>query len=444
MALDVFISYRREGALDLAGRLNDRFTQLNITSFFDVEVMKEGKFNEQLYHWIDATANFILILPPHAMDRCSDPEDWLRKEIKAALNENPRPNIVPIFLNGFTFPHDLPDDIQEIAIYEALNFISADFEDSFNKLMRKLKDRNGEPLSDRNKKDQSNVLYESNGMSESENRRIHFDHLVAKSKEKAMFDAMLQGKKDIVVFNPAIYDIDCAMDTYNHPEISQVIGWIYNQAAVEEGKRKYPEDRLQLSVGSFESDDLDKKLPLLLEEHHLPGFDLVDLTLILKDCSHPFKKFQSVVDALNPKGAYIFVRELDDGLVTAYPDYQGLFAHMMEIVRQEKYAGSRIMGRRIYNYLRRLGASQIVMDEKLITTANMDSRRRRNLFETYFSYIPEEYEVLLQEDPNNLLYQENVKWLRENYEKLEQEFRDDDFFFSAGFLFFYAYFDSCE
>ena len=80
------------------------------------------------------------------------------------------------------------------------------------------------------------------------------------------------------------------------------------------------------------------------------------------------------------------------------------------------------------------------MDEKLITTANMDARKRRELFETYFSYVPEEYATLLKEDPKNLLYQQNKKWLDENYEKLEQEFRGDDFFFSCGFLFFYASF----
>src|SRR5262245_21151915 len=40
-----------------------------------------------------------VLLTPSALERCSDPSDWLRREIETAL-DNKR-NIVPLILEGF-------------------------------------------------------------------------------------------------------------------------------------------------------------------------------------------------------------------------------------------------------------------------------------------------------------------------------------------------------
>ena len=40
-------------------------------------------------------------LTPSALERCSEPGDWLRREIETALDE--KRNIVPLMLEGFDF-----------------------------------------------------------------------------------------------------------------------------------------------------------------------------------------------------------------------------------------------------------------------------------------------------------------------------------------------------
>ena len=45
----IFISYRREGGAELAGRITDQLKSLGYKVFFDVETMRSGKFNTRYY-----------------------------------------------------------------------------------------------------------------------------------------------------------------------------------------------------------------------------------------------------------------------------------------------------------------------------------------------------------------------------------------------------------
>ena len=105
---------------------------------------------------------------------------------------------------------------------------------------------------------------------------------------------------------------------------------------------------------------------------------------------------------------------------------------------------SRNFGREVYNLLKNLDASEVKMVESLVTTANMKMKKRKILFDTYFSYVQPEYEDLLKEEPENDIFLNNHQWLVENYEKLEQAFLKKDFLFVSGFMFFYAKFDDIE
>ena len=181
----------------------------------------------------------------------------------------------------------------------------------------------------------------------------------------------------------------------------------------------------------------------IIADNNIYGFDFVDLTLILKDSKNPAKKLRAIAERLN-EGAIIYIRELDDGIVLCNPDHQSLFGKMLQIIKQDKYAGSRNFGRQVYTLLKNLDASEVKMVNTFLTTANMKMKKRKCLFDTYFSYVEPEYEDLLKEDPDNDIYIENHQWLVENYEKLEQAFLVKDFFFTAGFMFFYAKFDELD
>lgn len=109
---DVFISYRRDGGEMLAHILYERLRDAGYAAFQDVESLRSGNFNTALYDVIENCRDFVLILSPGALDRCANPDDWVKNEIVYALEHNK--NIIPIMMRGFQWPEVLPPEIDAL------------------------------------------------------------------------------------------------------------------------------------------------------------------------------------------------------------------------------------------------------------------------------------------------------------------------------------------
>ena len=115
---DIFISYRREGGYDTAKHMNDLLVRDGYRVSFDIDTLRSGDFDQQLYARIDQCKDFLLVVDQHAFDRSLDPKsdpatDWLRCELAYALKKGK--NIIPIFLSGVKgFPDNLPEDIHAV------------------------------------------------------------------------------------------------------------------------------------------------------------------------------------------------------------------------------------------------------------------------------------------------------------------------------------------
>ena len=121
---DVFLSYRRKGGWTLAELLYTLMKNEGYRVSFDIDNIRGGLFNEQIYERIDKCKDFIVILDKHAFDRCIDPEfdkdnDWMRLELAYAIKK--MKNIIPVLKPDFNgFPKKLPDDIKNISLYNAI------------------------------------------------------------------------------------------------------------------------------------------------------------------------------------------------------------------------------------------------------------------------------------------------------------------------------------
>lgn len=132
---DIFISYRRS-SYDTANLIATRLRAAGYSVFFDVETLRSGKFNEQLFSVIQQCKDFLLVLPPEALDRCVNEDDWVRLEIMCALKHNK--NIIPILLNGFQWPETMPSGMEELKNYQALTANSFEYFDmSLERLQKK-------------------------------------------------------------------------------------------------------------------------------------------------------------------------------------------------------------------------------------------------------------------------------------------------------------------
>lgn len=111
---DIFISYRREDAAELARNIQLQLEKYGYRVFLDVERLKDGHFDKKIIDAISSAKVFLALLTPKYLGRCGDSDDWVRKEIECAV-EN-KITIVPVNINrDFTsFPEDCPEHIVDV------------------------------------------------------------------------------------------------------------------------------------------------------------------------------------------------------------------------------------------------------------------------------------------------------------------------------------------
>ena len=132
---DIFVSYRRS-SYDTANLIATRLRAAGYSVFFDMETLRSGKFNEQLFDVIDNCTDFLLVLPPQALDRCVNEDDWVRLEVCRAMARNK--NIIPVMLNGFVWPTPMPLGMEELCNYQALTASSIEY---FDLALQRLQER---------------------------------------------------------------------------------------------------------------------------------------------------------------------------------------------------------------------------------------------------------------------------------------------------------------
>ncbi|MEP7133353.1 MAG: tetratricopeptide repeat protein [Chloroflexota bacterium] len=96
----VFISYRRAN-LPWALAIYQNLKSEGYDVFFDYLSIPSGDFENIIVENIKGRTHFVVILTPSALERCNEPEDWLRREIETAMDE--KRNIVPLMLESFDF-----------------------------------------------------------------------------------------------------------------------------------------------------------------------------------------------------------------------------------------------------------------------------------------------------------------------------------------------------
>ena len=437
--MDLFISYRRSTGIDIARSINSALQQKEYYSFFDLDSIREGDFPEIIYQNIARSDNFLIVLSQNSLDRCVDSErDWVRRELSEAIKRDK--NIIPVKCSGFEYPDCLPEDIEKIRTIQSIPYNGLNFPDTIEKIVNRLKDSKGNALRISKKKNISNTFYEEGNMSDEERKRINADYESCRAIEESIFDKLLEGRKDIKLFCPAIYEINSYMSKYDRKEISNVYGLLNYQSEVNDANQrygKYNHQKNYFCIGNMEHKNFSDEMDKILSENSLNSFDMVDLNLILRDLSDPEEKLRQVVDRVSP-GGIIYVRELDHKMALAYPDEGGRFKKMLQLIKRDDYSGDFEAGRKVYFWMKNADLTDIHFVAKQISTVGLKRKQQRILFEALFSYVEREYKVMHENEPSTYT-QEALEWLQENYKTMEATFSSEDFFYSSGFMEFYGF-----
>lgn len=125
MAGGIFISYRRDDSRHAAGRLVDRLAQTfrRDQLFMDVDTIEPGlDFLKVIDDRVAACDVMLAVMGPGWVDardetgqrRLDNPDDFVRREIEAALARDVR--VIPVLVDGASVPRasELPDSLQPL------------------------------------------------------------------------------------------------------------------------------------------------------------------------------------------------------------------------------------------------------------------------------------------------------------------------------------------
>lgn len=135
----IFISYRREGGDHLAGRIAGSLRDLGYTVFYDMESMRAGRFDEQIREAICASDHILTILTRNSLDCCSDPEDWVRREIECAIGLGKQ--IISVMTPDFRMPERMPGLMASFGMHHGIYVYPDYYESMIDKLNSLLEGR---------------------------------------------------------------------------------------------------------------------------------------------------------------------------------------------------------------------------------------------------------------------------------------------------------------
>ena len=152
---NVFISYRRDDAGGHAGRLYDHLdTRLDGEIFRDVDAIAPGAdFVTEIEHAIEVSDALVVIIGRRWLDpgssgtsRLHEPDDFVRREIAAALSRDVP--VIPVLVDGASMPGagSLPDDITALARRNAIALDDTRWSDDVERLIATIRPGRDTPV----------------------------------------------------------------------------------------------------------------------------------------------------------------------------------------------------------------------------------------------------------------------------------------------------------
>jgi len=168
-----------------------------------------------------------------------------------------------------------------------------------------------------------------------------------------------------------------------------------------------------------EQPDFAQNLRGWMKENQIVAFDLIHISLVLLHLRNPGLLLGTLKEFLTPDGQVIII-EANDTVNHLIPDPNGLFQKFMEILMRDPFSGDRHFVNTIPKLLEEQGYTRIVLENETMGAAGHEDEKKKAIFDTFFSYLPEDVALLREQEPDNPLYLQWETWLEQSYAALRR------------------------
>ena len=266
---------------------------------------------------------------------------------------------------------------------------------------------------------------------EKEVERLHVQDRLLSPYEDSVFDTVFSGKSELSVLDVGSNDGSKTVHRFGREAVSKVIGLEYNEVLAKEAQGKYGNDRFSFYSFDVEDIEFNEKLSSILKKQGVERFDIIYMSLVLMHLSDMKTVLSNIRPYLKEDGILVIV-EGDDPVSVMEPDEDGILGEFLEILDKDKYSGNRKAGSMVCKCLGTCGYKDIHVWHEGISAGKGEVKKKKDIFETFFSYFPEDVELLLEEEPENEEYQNWSAWLKGKYQKLKDIVTGEDSTISMG------------
>lgn len=430
---DVFISYEHESKT-IADKICANLEKNSIRCWYAPRDVI-GDYASSIVNAINKSKIFILILSsmssksPHVLNEI---------EIAYKLILEGKIQIIPFKVDNEEMSQAMEYYVKRLHWIDA---VSTSVDEAINELIGKVKPLLNIPeesLENEHKKVRfSNKYFEETD--EKEKRRLLTQTKIMSKFDLPIYNKIISGKENLVVLDVGSNDGRTIMDRLgNKDEVVKIIGLECNEQTVTRANISLAGTKAKLYTCDIEDEDFPEKLHTIMIENQITSFDIIHLSMIILHLKNPFKVLKNLRRVLKPGGLF-YIMDIDDGFNIAYPDENKEFERVIKICNYLDSSGYRQSGRQIYSYLKKIGLQKITLEKQGINTIGMNYEERDALFNMYFSFIPEDFKIMATKSKLSKSEKEDLDWLLENYDCLEEKFHSDGFFFTLGILIYTAF-----
>ncbi len=424
--VDVFISYQHESET-IVKKIVDALENNNIKCWYAPRNIISGSYAKSICDGIGKCKVFLLVLSEEASN-----SQHVLNEVELAYKRLDS----GIILMPFKITSEITNEEMNYYInrLQWIDAVNIPLEKAINDLLAKIKPLFGIT-------DGENVLTPT---VRATNKYFKFEDAVEVERlkcedallydiESNIYDKLFFNRDDLNVLDANVLYAGSQARRLYRKEVKYYMGLCYTEDAVEAYNNLYPQENSKYYFINFNDNHFELQIKKYMNEMGITGFDLINISMLILDLKDPLRVLSKLRRFLNPNGM-IYIRDIDDGVNLYYPDEKGLFKKYFELAGADKYSGFRYSGRQIYSYLKEIEAKEIKLELCGLSTIGMDYEQKQNYFQSYFTFLQNEYGRLLKEEPENKKYIEAYNWLEENMWTIEESFFKSDFFFNGGYI----------
>lgn len=252
-----------------------------------------------------------------------------------------------------------------------------------------------------------------------EMERLRVQNKLLACYETPVFNQIFSERQNLAVLDIGCNDGMKTVERFSSEAVSRVLGLEYNEKLATKAQQSYGDEKFSFYAFDVEAEDFAEKLRTIMKIEQIDGFDVIYLSFVLMHLCDVNKLLVSIRPFLKTEGKLVIIEANDSASYLSH-DKHGLLGEFLEILRKDKYSGNREVGASICSILPECGYENICVWQDCVSASGREREKKKAIFTTFFSYLPEDVLLLLESEPENEECKSWAEWLDCHYKTLKR------------------------